>query len=424
MYATVSLHVDAANAHPFHNAHLARPLAAGPQPMPQAPYDAIILGAGGVGSAAMWQLACRGLRVLGIDRFDPPHGEGSSHGQTRIIRQAYFEHADYVPLLLESYRLWEELEERTGQQLKIETGLLEVGPRDGIVVPGVLSAARQHGLAVEELTAAAIESRWPGFRFPDQSPSSSPSELIGVFEPRAGYLKVEDCVAACLAEAKRHGAELLPNVEVRDWQTGDDILVRTSAGDFRANRLVITAGAWSGPLLHDLGVPLEVRRKPLMWYEPNDAATATASLTSAANGFPCFLFELPSGIFYGFPAVDERGLKAAEHSGGEPVANPLAVDRTLHASDQTRVDQFLQTHIPAVRTPCRDHAVCLYTMSPDEHFIVDRHPADPRIVFAAGMSGHGFKFTPVLGQALAELATEGVTCQPTAFLSLERFRRS
>jgi glycine/D-amino acid oxidase-like deaminating enzyme len=159
-----------------------------------------------------------------------------------------------------------------------------------------------------------------------------------------------------------------------------------------------------------------------MWYEPRDASAAT--LTSAANGFPCFLFELPHGIFYGFPALDGHGLKAAEHSGGDAVNDPLTVDRQLHVADSERVDQFLQTHIPSVRTPCREHAVCLYTMSPDEHFIVDRHPDDPRIVFAAGLSGHGFKFTPILGQALAELATEGVTCQPTAFLSLERFRRS
>jgi sarcosine oxidase len=388
--------------------------------MPHAAYDAIVLGAGGVGSAAMWQLARRGLRVLGIDRFAPPHGEGSSHGQTRIIRQAYFEHADYVPLLLESYRLWEELEGLTGQLLKIEAGLLEVGPRDGVVVPGVLMAARQHRLAVEELAAAEIESRWPGFRLAEnQSPG-----LTGVFESRAGYLKVEECVAACLAEAKRHGAELLPNVEVHDWQAGNDILVRTAAGDFRANRLVITAGAWAGPLLHSLGVPLEVRRKPLLWYEPRDASANAAALTRAANGFPCFLFELPHGIFYGFPAVDDRGLKAAEHSGGDTVLDPLTVDRQLHAGDGERVDQFLQSYIPSVRTPCREHAVCLYTMSPDEHFIVDRHPDDPRIVFAAGLSGHGFKFTPVLGQALAELATEGVTRQPTAFLSLGRFRRS
>jgi sarcosine oxidase len=388
--------------------------------MPTAAYDAIVLGAGGVGSAAMWQLARRGLRVLGIDRFAPPHGEGSSHGQTRIIRQAYFEHADYVPLLLESYRLWEELEGLTEQRLKIETGLLEVGPRDGVVVPGVLMAARQHRLAVEELAAAEIESRWPGFRLPENQSQG----LTGVFESRAGYLKVEECVAACLAEAKRHGAELLPNVEVHDWQAGADVTVRTAAGDFRAKRLVITAGAWAGPLLHNLGVPLEVRRKPLMWYEPRDASANAAALTSAANGFPCFLFELPHGIFYGFPAVDDRGLKAAEHSGGDAIAGPRAVDRSLHAADHQRVDEFLHQYLPSVCTPCREHAVCLYTMSPDEHFIVDRHPDDPRIVFAAGLSGHGFKFTPVLGRALAELATEGDTCQSTAFLSLGRFRRS
>ncbi|BBO32589.1 N-methyl-L-tryptophan oxidase [Lacipirellula parvula] len=382
--------------------------------MPAPPYDVIVLGAGGVGSAAMWQLAARGLRVLGIDRFDPPHTHGSSHGRTRIIRQAYFEHADYVPLLLESYRLWEELEHQTGERLKLETGLLEVGPADGVVVPGVLAAAQQHQLSVEELTAAEIAKRWPAFHMP---PSD---ELTGVFEPRAGLLFVEQCVAACLAEAERHGAELLPNVEVIDWQAeaGADIVVRTTAGEFRANRLVITAGAWAGQLLHSLGVPLEVRRKPLMWYD------STAPAQTAASAFPCFLFELPHAVFYGFPAVDEQGVKVAEHSGGEPIADPLRVDRELRASDTPLVDQFARDFIPSVQTPCRDHAVCLYTMSPDEHFIVDRHPADPRVVFAAGLSGHGFKFTPVLGQALAELATEGVTRQPTAFLSLERFRRS
>jgi sarcosine oxidase len=383
--------------------------------MSQATYDAIVLGAGGVGSAAIWQLARRGLRVLGIDRFSPPHDQGSSHGQTRIIRQAYFEHPNYVPLLLESYRLWEELEELVGERLKFETGLLEVGPRDGVVVPGVLAAAREHGLAVEQLAAAEIEARWPAFRLDETGGSS---ELAGVYEPRAGYLKVEECVAACLSEAKRLGAEILPNTAVVDWQADDDIRVRTAAGEFRAARLVIAAGAWAGPLLASCGVALQVRRKPLFWYEPRDESP------TAAYGFPCFLFELPHGVFYGFPAIDQRGLKAAEHSGGTLVDDPLHVDRRLHRADHETVDQFVRKFIPAVHPACREHAVCLYTMSPDEHFIVDRHPADPRIVFAAGLSGHGFKFTPVLGQALAELATEGVTRQPTAFLSLERFARS
>jgi glycine/D-amino acid oxidase-like deaminating enzyme len=181
--------------------------------------------------------------------------------------------------------------------------------------------------------------------------------------------------------------------------------------------LVITAGAWAGQLLAPLGVELQVRRKVQLWFEPGDART------QADAGFPCFLVELPRGTFYGFPVIDAHGLKAADHSGGELVGDPLNVDRTLHDADRAPVEAFLRAHLPAIKTPCREHAVCLYTMSPDEHFIVDRHPDDPRIVFAAGLSGHGFKFTPVLGRALAELAVDGTTPMPIDFLSLSRFAR-
>ena len=375
--------------------------------MPQAIYDAIVLGAGGVGSAAMWQLANRGLRVLGIDRFSPPHDRGSSHGHTRIIRQAYFEHADYVPLLFESYRLWEELEAHADQRLKTETGLLEVGPTDGVVVPGVLKAAKQHGLAVERLTPAEIERRWPSLRVPAQ--------LVGVFEPRAGYLRVETCVQACLDAAQAAGAKLLSSQKALDWIAGDDIIVRTTDGEHRSKLLVVTAGAWAAQLLSSLRLSFQVRRKTLLWHASNDARA------HAEAGFPCYLFELPQGVFYGFPQIDERGLKAAEHSGGEVVTDPLSVHRTLRDSDRMPVETFLQEHLPAAQIPCHQHAVCLYTMSPDEHFIVDRHPDDPRIVFAAGLSGHGFKFTPVLGRVLADLAIDGKTSLPIDFLSLARF---
>lgn len=384
--------------------------------MPTPVYDAIVLGAGGVGSAAIWQLARRGLRVLGIDRFAPPHDRGSSHGQTRIIRQAYFEHPDYVPLLLESYRLWEELELETGRRLKLETGLLEAGPADGVVVPGVLAAAAQHRLGVEQLTASEVEARWPAFRL--RGEAGDQEGLVGVFERRAGLLYVEECVDACLAESKRHGAELLTGVEVLDWTSGADVVVRTTVGEFRAARLVIAVGAWSTTLLGSLGVPLQVRRKSQMWFRPG---AGVGESTKASDGFPCFLVEQPHGVFYGFPALDERGLKAAEHSGGDVVADPLTVDRTLHLVESERVDEFLHAHLPSVQTPCREHAVCLYTMSPDEHFIVDRHPADPRIAFAAGLSGHGFKFTPVLGRVLADLVVDGARSLPIGFLNLGRF---
>ena len=375
-------------------------------------YDAIVLGAGGVGSAAMWQLARRGLRVLGIDRFDPPHDRGSSHGQTRIIRQAYFEHADYVPLLLASYGLWHELEALAGRELLRETGLLQVGPEDGEVVPGVLEAAQQHGLEVERFTPREIELRWPGFRIAD----SDGERLSGVFERRAGLLHVEACVGACLDAARRGGAELLADTTVHDLQLGDVVTVRTDRGDFHAHRLVVAAGAWAGPLLASLDVKLEVRRKVLMWHATEDQRT------HADGGFPCFLFEQPHSVFYGFPTIDGRGLKAAEHSGGVTVTDPLTVDRTLREADRAPVEDFLHRRLPSVRTPCTEHVVCLYTMSADEHFVVDRRPDDPRVVFAAGLSGHGFKFTPVLGQALAELAVDGCTELPIEFLSLRRFQ--
>lgn len=375
--------------------------------MARASYDAIVLGAGGVGSAAMWQLASRGLKVLGIDRFAPPHARGSSHGQTRIIRQAYFEHPDYVPLLLESYRLWRELEGMAGRPLLVETGLLEVGSASGAVVPGVLDAARQHGLEVQTLAAAEIEHRWPALRIPDP--------YVGVFEARAGFLHVEPCVEAQLTAARRAGAELKTEVEVHEWCARGEIHLRTSAGDFSADRLVITAGAWAGTMLAGVLPPLEVRRKVMLWHRSDDQRLAPAA------GFPCFLFEQPDSVVYGFPAIDPRGLKLAEHSGGGSVADPLSVDRSLHADDQAPIADFVHRHFPSVSPACCDHAVCLYTMSPDEHFIVDRHPQDERIVFAAGLSGHGFKFAPVLGALLADLALSGTPRLPIGFLGVGRF---
>lgn len=373
-------------------------------------YDAIVLGTGGVGSAALWHLARKGGRVLGLDRFQPPHDRGSSHGQTRIIRQAYFEHSNYTPLLIEAYRLWSELESQVGKQLYAEVGLLEVGPVDGIVVPGVLRSAAEHHLEVEQLTAGMIETRWPDL--------SVPSEYEGVFEKRAGYLLVEECVRSHLQAAQQAGAELLHSVEVLGWDAGELIRLRTSAGEFATARLVVTAGAWAGPLFADLDLHLKVRRTCLFWYATKDDRYA------AHSGFPSFLFELPTGIFYGFPQIDDRGLKVAEHSGGELVEDPLHVDRELHPDDRRKIDVFLQKHFSQATLQQTDQAVCMYTMTPDEHFVVDRHPTCPQIVFAAGLSGHGFKFASVLGKALAEMAIDGGTDLPIGFLGLARGKSS
>jgi monomeric sarcosine oxidase len=328
-----------------------------------------------------------------------------------VIRQAYFEHSNYVPLLKESYRLWHELEKRTGRRLFHRIGLIEVGPEDGVVVPGVLQAAAEHGLEVEALTASNVESRWPGLRVG--------TGLVGVFEPSAGYLLVEDCVQAQLDAARIAGAELLMNTEVIDWSADESVVrVRLANGnELVAERLVVAAGAWSSRLLAELKLALEVRRKSLFWFQSDDERY------EAGSGMPVFLYELPDGVFYGFPQIDERGVKCAEHSGGRIIQDPLMVDRAVDPAEQRRVGTFLREYLPGVSSSMTDHAVCMYTMSPDEHFIVDRHPQHSNVAFAAGLSGHGFKFVPVLGRVLADLALDGGTDLPVEFLSVRCLRR-
>lgn len=369
-------------------------------------YDALVIGTGGVGSAALYHLARRGARVAGIDRFAPGHDRGSSHGQSRLIRQAYYEHPDYVPLVLRAYQLWSQLEQTTGRRLLHPIGLLQVGPAAGAVLAGVEASARAHQIGIERLTADEIVRRWPGFRIP--------AAWSGLYEPQAGYLEVEAAVRAHAEQAVRCGAELHLGHAALGWQrAGDDLVVRTEAGSFVCDRLIVTAGAWAAGLLADLAIALEVRRKPLFWF-------AAADAYRAADGCPAFLFETTRGLFYGVPAIDRRGVKLAEHTGGQVVSDPLTVDRRLDPHDERRVAAFAAEHLPALAGPATEHTVCLYTMSPDEHFVVDRHPREPRVVFAAGLSGHGFKFAPVLGEALADLALDGRTALPIGFLSADR----
>jgi sarcosine oxidase len=377
-------------------------------------FDFIVIGVGGVGSAAMYHLAARGARVLGLDRFAPGHDRGSSHGQTRIIRQAYFEHPDYVPLLFRAYELWNELGERICRPLIHEIGLLQAGAAHSAVLAGVRRSAREHGLAVDELTRADILGRYFGFHVPDG--------WTGVFERRAGYLDVEACVVAHAEQAQRFGAEIRAGVSVFRWKRdGKELVVSTTEGEFRARGLVVAAGPWASQLLAQMSVPLTVRRKFQYWYP-------AGPIYRADNSYPAFLFDAPEGIFYGLPDVGaagglggREGMKVAEHTGGQSVADPLAVNRTFDAEDNARLERFLAGYLPSVRRQLLSYSACMYTLSPDEHFIVDRDPTDPRIVFAAGLSGHGFKFTCVLGEALADLAIRGATDLPVDFLSLRRF---
>lgn len=353
-------------------------------------------------------LARRGVRVLALERFGAAHDRGSSHGRTRIIRQAYFEHPDYVPLLRRAYDLWGELEAIREESLFRRVGLVEAGPPDGALVRGALESARRHGLDVERLPRSEASRRFPMFRFPDG--------FEVVLERNAGYLRVEVCVLAHLEEAARAGAELRFDEPATGWEaTNDGVVVKTARGTYAAGKLVVCGGAWAGSLLHGLGVRLEVVRKHLHWFETGDPRY------DEGEGCPTFLFELPEGQFYGFPDTGGAGVKVAEHTGGEPVDDPAAVDRSVDPVDRARIVAFLRAHLPGVSDRPLDHAVCMYTMSPDGHFLVDLHPEHRTVAFVAGLSGHGFKFASVLGEILADLALDGRTALPAGFLGLSRF---
>jgi len=371
-------------------------------------FDAIVVGAGGVGSATLLRLAKRGVRVLGIDRFGPAHDRGSSHGQTRLIRQAYFEHPDYVPLLLSAYEMWHELERESGQQLLFPTGLIEVGPPDGIVIPGVAASAQQHGLEIERLCPTDVEQRFPQITLPPHCEA--------VFEPTAGILQVEACVRVQLDQAQNLGAELRFHEPVIGWRAdGNGVAVETTNGRYHAAHLIVAAGAWSSVLMESLGLPLRVVRKHLHWFDSDDDRYQLQS------GCPAAFFELAEGCFYVFPEMDSGpGVKAAEHSGGEEVVDPTNLDRTLDAQDHALVAEFVNRYLPGVSTRSINHSVCMYTLTPDEHFILDFYPEHSQVCFVAGLSGHGFKMAPVLGEALADLTLDGATSHPVGFLGLSR----
>lgn len=375
--------------------------------------DAVVLGVGGVGSAAAMHLARRGLSVVGIDRFRPPHDRGSSHGATRVIRKAYFEHPDYVPLLERAYPLWRELEQQTGQSLFLPVGVLQIGPVAGPVLSGIAASVERFGLKIDQLDAAEVQARWPGFHVPEG--------CIGLFEEDAGLLRVEACVQAQLAEARRAGADLRFDQQVLSWTPHDDG-VDVETGDIRvhAKYLVISAGAWADSLLRERllaerNIELQVLKKDLYWYG------TSGTVYHADDGYPAFLFDLPEGVFYGLPALDAEGLKVGQHTRGVVVEDPTEVNRDPDPADQAQTEQFLEQCLPHLTRELTRHAACLYTMSPDHHFIVDRHPAWPHVVFAAGLSGHGFKFVNVLGEALADMVQGQPTQMPLDFLSLARF---
>lgn len=375
-------------------------------------HDLIVIGAGGVGSAALRSAASRGWDVVGFEQFGAAHDRGSSHGQSRIIRAAYFEHSDYVPMALRAFEMWRELQSNAKLPVFHRSGLIQLGTLESPVIQGVIRSADRHQLMIERLTATEVEQRWPAFRVPES--------MIGVFEPAAGILRVERAVAHTLRLAQTAGAQLKTNVRVVDWQVDDSgiVQVQTTQGNWAARHLVITAGPWAQRCLKwsdqvRARCSLQVRRKQQNWFQVDRADIHLAA------GFPCFLVDDPQGCFYGFPQLDLLGMKIAEHSGGQDVADADFLDRQENQDDVQRSQRFAEAYFRFTRMRLAHSSSCMYTMSPDEHFVVDLHPDFKQIAFVAGLSGHGFKFAPVLGEQTVRLL-EGTGYRDCEFLRLGR----
>jgi sarcosine oxidase len=370
--------------------------------------DVIVAGLGAMGSQALLHLARRGLRVAGFDRFAPPHAFGSSHGKSRIIREAYFEDPRYVPLVQRAYALWADLEAATGTTLLRQTGGVCYGPPDGVLVQGARRSAELHGLPHEVLDADALRRRYPVL-IPEPS-------WEGVVEPRAGMLAPEACIGAALQVAERVGARIHRDEPVHSWRVdGDAVTVTTTKGTYRAARLVLSTGAWMGEVLRDLSLPLTVQRNVLFWFTAADRAA-----DFAPDRFPVFLGELGDGtMWYGFPDTGD-GVKVAFHQHGA-VATADGVDRTVSPGEVEAMRARLARHLPAANGALRETAVCVYTNTPDEHFVIDRHPSAPAVIVASPCSGHGFKFSSAIGEVLADLATDRAPAFDLSPFSLARF---
>jgi sarcosine oxidase len=372
--------------------------------------DAIVIGLGGMGSAAAYHLARRGQRVLGLEQFAALHEQGSSHGLTRIIRLAYHEHPSYVPLLRRSYELWHELERTAGEELLITTGSLEGGPGDGETFRGALEAAELHDLPHEVLDATELRARYPAYAGFDATTRV-------VFQPDGGFLLAERTVRAHLDAAAAAGADLRFDTPVRAWEptASGGVRVVTDGGVHEADRLVICAGAWAGRLVPALAGLAAPERQVLAWLSPRRPELFTP------ERFPVFLIDVDEGSYYGFPTHDGHGFKFGwYHHFREPI-DPDDPDRSTRPDDEAALRAFAERYFPDGAGPTELLKACMFTNSPDEHFLIDRLPDAPQVSVAAGFSGHGYKFCSVVGEIMADLAIEGSTRHAIGLFRLARF---
>jgi len=370
-------------------------------------FDVAIVGLGAMGSMAAWRLASRGARVFGFDRYDPPHSMGSSHGQSRIIRSAYYEGPGYVPLVRESFSLWRSLEEESGESILTMTGALMIGPPDSELVAGSLLSARKWRLQHAELSPADVHKRFPRYRLRDDE--------IAVYDIAAGFVRPEKAVAAALARARELGAEVHTSTAVEHVQAG---VVRAEGRTWQAGHIIVCAGAWNATgLAPGLDMQLEVTRQCMVWFRPRTPALHTPEAA------PVFVHGTSGSAIhaYGFPSVDGETVKIGVSSESGP-QHPDRIDRTVNKADLDEAALYVKMALPDLDpTPVRS-VVCLQENSPDRHFVVG--PLSPGITILAGFSGHGFKFAPVIGDIAADLALEGRTQRPIEEFAPHRFAKA
>lgn len=360
-----------------------------------------------MGAATAFHLASRGKSVIGIDRYQPGHRYGSSHGKTRIIREAYFEAPEYVPLVRRAYQLWRELENDSRQSLLSIHGLLTMGKPDSELVNGVLKSSEMYGIACESLDRAEIMQRFPG---------AVPTEdMIGVYEPTGGLLDPEKCIDVHLELARRHGASIRDGERVTTWRsTSNGVEVVTDQDTYRAEQLVVTAGPWTGRILSDLDLPLECWRVFFAHYDSVKRDYYTPDV------FPITLWDTPAGNYYAIPYLQGQGVKVGRHDSGD-VADPESMKRTVDVGELRHQTETIERYMPGSTGRVLEAETCIYTVTPDHHFIIDRHPEHTNVTFACGFSGHGYKFASVVGEIMADLSEHGRTEHPIGFLSIDRF---
>ncbi|MDZ4679791.1 MAG: N-methyl-L-tryptophan oxidase [Saprospiraceae bacterium] len=382
----------------------------------QTHYDVLVIGVGSMGAATCFYLAKQGVRVLGIEQFDIPHELGSHAGQSRLIRKAYFEHPDYVPLLERAYENWYELEALTGHQVYHKTGLLYVGQPDSDLMKGVQESAAKFQLHLDPLSDWQLAAAYPQFRVPEG--------YEALLEPDAGFITPEKAILLYVEQAIQHGATIRTKTKITGWQqTRKNIVVETDRGQYTADKIVLTAGAWAGKLLPGLASKLTVTRQVIGWVNPKNRAPFEL------GNFPCWVIADASkpSIYYGFPLLPTGtfggpiGLKLGHHVQGV-VSDPDAVDRKTDAAEEANLIQMLNQFLPDAYASTHVLKTCLYTNTPDENFILDFLPdTDNKILMAAGFSGHGFKFASVVGEIMADLALKGKSELPIGFLNVGRF---